>query len=598
MKLTRITAEHFLGIRRADIVLRTPICLIAGQNGAGKSSLSEAVRMALTSEAVRVGLKKDYPALVTDGARTGFAEVTIDGAGAAAITLPAGKTSGQPSAPALPYVLDAQRFAQLDAKERRAFLFGLMGLKMDAASVKDRLTARGCEAKKVEAVLPLLRAGFDAACKDAKAKATEAKGAWRAATGDTYGSEKAKTWRAPVPACDGSASKQVATELQHVDVAIDSWQQQVGKLQAEEQRRAGLRAKLPGLQEHAAKIERIQAKLATDEQQLGEWEADLAKTAAAAGAGPRIGLIHDLAAAVAYLLPLAQTPISEQPTAEECNAEAALNAYERDHGPVSATGGDEKARARLPSIKSSRDLLAGAVANDKRDLEAAQRAQAERDSISAELAEVFDAAALADARTQAEQLKATRAELVKRADAQKAAKAAADAAEKKTSEAAAHAADVAAWDAVGDALAPDGIPAEILSEALGPINERLMQSSIDAEWPRVGVDPDMSINVGFGESVRSYALLSESERWRVDAMIAEAIAHLSGVRLLVLDRFDVLDAKGRSDCLAWLDVLATNGEIDTALVFATLKALPSGLPPTIAAEWIDAGSVGVMREAA
>jgi type 1 glutamine amidotransferase len=39
-------------------------------------------------------------------------------------------------------------------------------------------------------------------------------------------------------------------------------------------------------------------------------------------------------------------------------------------------------------------------------------------------------------------------------------------------------------------------------------------------------------------------------------MICEAIAHLSELRICVLDRFDVLDGPGRSAALAWLDVLA------------------------------------------
>ena len=40
------------------------------------------------------------------------------------------------------------------------------------------------------------------------------------------------------------------------------------------------------------------------------------------------------------------------------------------------------------------------------------------------------------------------------------------------------------------------------------------------------------------------------------------------------------------------------GEIDTALVFGTLKALPSGLPETIQPVWIEAGVAGEIREAA
>ena len=142
-----------------------------------------------------------------------------------------------------------------------------------------------------------------------------------------------------------------------------------------------------------------------------------------------------------------------------------------------------------------------------------------------------------------------RAELVKKLDTLKALKAQADAAEKKTADAARHHADVVAWDGIGEALAPSGIPSEILAEALDPINTRLQQSAADAEWLTVGINSDMSVTCGD----RPYALLSESEQWRADAMLAEAISHVSGLRLLVLDRFDVLDLKGREDLLAWLD---------------------------------------------
>ncbi len=68
MKITRISAQNYLGIRAADIVLDRPVQLFAGRNGAGKSSLMEGVRHALTGETVRVGLKKDYGSLLTEGA--------------------------------------------------------------------------------------------------------------------------------------------------------------------------------------------------------------------------------------------------------------------------------------------------------------------------------------------------------------------------------------------------------------------------------------------------------------------------------------------------------------------------------------------------
>lgn len=51
MKITRISAQNYLGIRAADIALDRPVQLFAGRNGAGKSSL-----------------KKDYGSLLTEGA--------------------------------------------------------------------------------------------------------------------------------------------------------------------------------------------------------------------------------------------------------------------------------------------------------------------------------------------------------------------------------------------------------------------------------------------------------------------------------------------------------------------------------------------------
>jgi hypothetical protein len=114
------------------------------------------------------------------------------------------------------------------------------------------------------------------------------------------------------------------------------------------------------------------------------------------------------------------------------------------------------------------------------------------------------------------------------------------------------------------------------------------------DWPRISIESDMTLTAGG----RPYALLPESEKWRADAMIAEAISNLSGIKLLVLDRVDVLDLAGRDDLLYWLDVLADTGQIETALLFATLKALPASLPGTVSAVWIENGTAGKVREAA
>jgi hypothetical protein len=153
-----------------------------------------------------------------------------------------------------------------------------------------------------------------------------------------------------------------------------------------------------------------------------------------------------------------------------------------------------------------------------------------------------------------------------------------------------------AWIALGDALSPDGLPATLLARALGPINDRLSASAEDTGWPAVVLGDDMTIKA----AGRDYRLISVSERWRVDAMIAEAISHLSGMRMLVLDGFDVLEPGARGDLVGWLEVLASNGELDSALIFATLKEPPKGLPPeTFGVHWISNGATAPsLKEAA
>jgi len=594
MRLSSIYIENFLGIHAASVTLQTPVVLFAGRNAAGKSSLRDSIALALTADLGRVSAKKDAADLVRDGADAAVCEVVDSDGDAYRVTITAkGKItdsrSGKENDPVLPLVLDGQRFARWDDKTRRSFLFDLMSLKSDGAAVKQRLLNRGCDAAKVEKIAPFLRSGFEAGCKDAKGRATEAKGAWRQLTGEPYGSEKAKTWQAGVPAVDTSNLPTLQTEIRHADAALETWQRQIGKLEAEKQRRAELAAKLPGLDEHAGRVERIRTKLATDEQVLRDLEADLQRTQQAAGAGPRVGLVHDLAHA------LRDTLFFVGPEHEfRATWEAPLQVYEREHGKLDATAGDSAAAARLPALRQAHVTSTSAVANSRRDLEAAIGASTTASGIREELAQPFDTDALTAATAEAAKIRAQRDDAQKRLDTQTALKREADAAAKRTADALQLHTDVQQWDAIGDALAPDGIPGEILAAALGPINDRMAQSAADTGWPVVAIDAEMRITAGG----RGYGLLSESEKWRVDAMLAEAVSHLSSTALLVLDRIDVLDLPARGELMDWMGILVDNGEVATALLFGTLKALPSGLPETITAHWVENGVVGELAEAA
>lgn len=163
----------------------------------------------------------------------------------------------------------------------------------------------------------------------------------------------------------------------------------------------------------------------------------------------------------------------------------------------------------------------------------------------------------------------------------------AKAADDITAKAKAEHVELQAWELFEEAFAPDGIPAELLADALKPMNLRLRAASLATGWEQVQIMPDMSIQVGG----RLYQLESESSKWRADAMIAESISFLSGLRFLLLDRIDVLQPNARIELVKWLDGVADDGEINTALAFGTFAQKPAGLPGTWGVHWIENGEI-------
>lgn len=578
MRITAIQAKNFLGAIDVDATIARPITLFCGANHSGKSSVAQAVRMALTGEPSRVVLKKDYKKLVSRDADVGYAVVDHDG-GRSAITVPNGaheQTGSRRPSELLPLVLDAQRFAKLGANERRQVLFALTGVSFTGQEVVKRLLERGCDAGKAEAIAPHLSAGTDPAHKEAEAKARDAKVAWRTATGEAYGGVKAASWQAKKPAPAGAKLPETRDALSRLDAQIESNAGTLGDMTGRLKRATEQTGKIEGLREKAGKYARIAAKLAKDEAELLSWDALV--TAGSAASGQRM---------------------PDEPTYKCPGCAMALRHDHANGALVEFTPPppvDHEAADALRKQKEAAALMRRSVESGKRDLAAADAAAKAIAAIEdAGLAEAPNTGEMDTLKAATDELKQQRAELLKAIRDMEDSERAAQQADNRTADAATHHADVQQWETIAAALAPDGIPGEMLGEALGPVNSRLADSHFATDWPIVTITQDMDIAAGG----RAYALLSESEQWRVDAMIAETIAHLSGEKLLVLDRVDVLDLPGRDDLLFWLDGMAEAGEIETCLLFATLKALPMKLPDSIEAVWLDGGVAnGKLKEAA
>lgn len=593
MKLTDIHITNFLGARAVNIALH-PVHLVCGPNGAGKSSIADAISLALTGDLCRVEKKGEAAALISEGASAAHIELVFaDGSCGAAISKAGKITRDAASEPhaALPFVLDPQRFAALDETARRQFLFGLMGVQITHDAIAERLARRSCDPEKIEAVKPILRSGFAAGERHAREQASQARGAWKAVTGEAYGDKKADGWQPAAVQVEGdpvTKAEHAEAKVAECDAEIDGLQQQIGAAQAQARAYADARQRVERLREQAGMGDRIKARLATAEENVENCRQQLAAR------DGKSGLVHELAYSLSESLRLAIPfgDMSDEQRGALKAANAALDAYQKQHGkPEKPTSVDA---ARAAEIRKALQTAETGAANARRDLAAAEAAAAELTEAEKNLT---------GEPVGVEKLEATLAEVRQRradwqADAQKY-RAAAGAVERRQQQieaAAGHHADVQQWCAVEAALSADGIQAEMLAEALDPLNKLLAENAALAEWaaPRVGAD--MSITA----DGRAYGLLSESERWRVDALLAASIARLSGLALVVLDRMDVLDAGGRGDVLYWLSDLAEAGHIETAVVLATLKSAPpaDALPEHVGVTWIGKDAAEAVREAA
>jgi energy-coupling factor transporter ATP-binding protein EcfA2 len=593
MKIHSIHVEGFLGARQVDIALVEPITLIAGQNGAGKSSIANAIALALNAELGRVDVKKDAARLVTEGATAACVQIQTDSADFEVHITKAGKitdhAAGRKPHPALPFALDASRFSRLPDAERRTLLFNLLGIETTPEAIAERLARMKCDADKVKAIGPALRAGFVAGEKHARELASQARGKWVAVTGEkAYGDKKAEGWEPPPAAAlagdPAALAENASARANELGEQIAALQQELGAARATREAAQQRAVRIERLRDQAGMVERIKGRLATAEENVASCKAQFAGAGSEDPKAPGSYLLRGLAASVQSLLDEAEKVgvIDSLPSATRASMH--LSEYHKLHGDPNAEPADP---ARLAELRHAMQTAESGAANARRDLAAAEAA-------GAELAELEKAAKpetpkIEDIETRLADARRRHADW--QADVQKYLEAA-GAAERRAqqiADAARHHADVQQWSAIADALSPNGIQAEMIAEALDPLNARLAEHAALAQWqpPRIGAD--MTVTVGG----RLYSLLSESERWRADALLAVTIAQLSGLRLVVLDRLDVLDTVGREDALFWLSDVAAAGQIDTAIVLATLKAAPpaQALPTHIASHWIDRGAL-------
>lgn len=559
MKITHISVRNFGRIGAVDIDVQ-PMLLVAGPNGFGKSYLCDAIKFAFLGDPGRAENKKNLHLLVHRGAQDGVVEIRYDNNRECLRDVATGKAIvGEPLQlpPALPYVLDAGAFAAMDQAARRSFLFGLMGLSLGLDEIAKRLLVRGSTTHTVDAVRHLLPGGFAPALTQAERWRADAKAKWEEVTGERYGLKKAESWVAAKPAFDQAQLDELRNDIKGWEAHVGKLNQQVGELKAAQK----ARDELPALREkalgHAAAAAKLK-KLRKEYQALKDAQDKLPKPQAELLGNPPAHPVYE------YECP-------------HCKAKDLLALKGNVlvvHVPAAAKPNDTSASIEeRMAAKARREQLQSDTAKLSRDIAIAEKEVAEADAAAVLVSKYEDKPISPDLASAPHRLKEAQGDLLVCREEESIlvqAQRQSQEADNKTRRAGQHHADVSRWDKLCQDLSPNGLPAEIMRDALGPLREQLKAAAAATGWVEVEIGEDMAVSWnGF-----PYKMLGESHQLRVDVMLAVSIAILSGLKLVLLDRADAIVGADRSWLLGWLRDLCDAGTLDTAIVFMAMPKQP------------------------
>lgn len=586
MKIERISIMNFLRIADFDADLSgSRIHLFCGPNESGKSTVRDAFRFALVGDTDRVELKKNYKQMVHTGGKKGSVSVQFDGR-----TVMRDVASGQSDMAKIDdmaeqtalLAIGAQSFVDLKVDERRKFLFALTQVKADVEEIAARMAKREVTKALIDRLRSMYRVSIESAHKSCTEELTRLRAQWAQVTGETYGSVKAQTWaptRPPASAEDLDLES-LEAQFQQLNASIGEHRTAIGRIQADLLQRVMFTKSLERLRGYVQNLPTLRLDYANFKREAdgGTYDGEL-----------RIGLAETISTKE-ELIQKAENArrILTCPGCAQALKMGTDDLEFADSDEQNFQATDEDIAALKEEVRQAKLLLANArkqMEDLGKKIGAAEKSTTlEQDLVSKlKVMPTNDDLISMESKVEGEeddlrylneQMGRARSQAY---ELEAAAKQAVDAAEihRKMVE----------WQVAADALAPSGIPGELLNEVLGTINKRMEASAHLADWLAPKITEDMDVVRADG---LTYGLLSKSAKWRQSAIIADAIADMSGFKVLILDEMDMLDLKGRGQFLKWLVSLGADS-YDTVLVMATLKERPR-VHADIAVHWLEEGT--------
>lgn len=510
----QITIQNFRGIKDASFPLER-IALVAAPNAAGKSAIAQAAGAVLSGQPMPIaGLPKMLAAvMVRQGQAKGFAELACDDSNAR-VDWPraAFKTKGAPpqiSAIAAGIELLTPHHGSPDdstkQKRRAELLIEILNAHPTFEHLRERFSREGIAEETARAVWETVqKQGWAAAHAQSKETGARLKGQWEAVTGENFGSKKAEAytpneWEPELAGASDDALQAAVTD------ARDALEGMIAVSAIDD-----------------AERERLQALADSIEERQAAHDASTAEELEAAKVS------RETAEALRNLRNPQAVQVQECP---HCK------------GALSITGGKICEGSKITEAEINAWNSAADAARESQEELGAKRAAV--NTTSQALNESKDAAGKLSKLTQGnasqDQINAAR-EALRVAQSRHAAFG-------KKMRADRLLASIIQNTWISAVLDTSGVRQEVVCEYISNFLTNVVAPlSAEARWHELEISADMSLHYGG----RAWAVLSESERYRVRTLLQLAIARLQNSAAVIVDAADILDKDGRNDLFRML----------------------------------------------
>jgi hypothetical protein len=504
--------QNFRAAQHAEIEI-SPIALLCGVNGAGKTSIARAIAAAATGQAIPYDkiAKKDTHLILRHGTHAGKVALGDD-AGVSVINwVKTGSeihTEGKPPY-ASPIAAGLVDFMALPAKEALAYLIRILKAEPTVNDLQQHFDVHELHPDLAGKVWETITAqGWEGAHDRAKTRGQEFKGAWQQITGETYGSKKAENWR----------PKAWEDTLEGVDDAkiADAIAENRKELENEIARSAV----------SASERERLQ-KLVEAGKDAKDKSGKIAallidKVGEISRVNKEISQLPNTHAKVDYSCPHCENLVHITPTAT--GKFAITKAAKLPEAEA------KEAALKLAGLSGSLDKLEQEKAKmdaEWKDYEGIIKAG---DAAAEALTEMGEPGEGADQ----QKIQARRVADAKLRERERMLQ--------QINEAAAKSTQINVNQTIIDALAETGLRKKKLSDCLDSFMSGYLENiCADFGIPQISIDSDMNVDLG----KTPYIMLSKSEQFRVNTSLQMAIAKLEGAALVIVDGADILDRDGR-----------------------------------------------------